>query len=174
MNTTTDLPDSSLLDVSALACHEKHAVIFQRWADLAIGEHFVLGNNHDPVGLYFVFAERFPNLFRWEYLERGPGGVKIKITRLAPSSAAAAAAAGQVGCESVRKDGPALNLREMSAAAATVRLLAALQDLPPTGSLRAILDHLPENLAPECDAQGVAHRAHQQADGSWLISVTRR
>src|SRR5690554_3374439 len=91
MNTTTDhssSPDSAIdlgrahFDVRPISCRQKHALIFQRWAALAPGEHFVLINDHDPVPLYYQFAGQFPDAFAWEYLLAGPDEFHVKITRL--------------------------------------------------------------------------------------------
>ena len=94
----TEQNDRSLFDVREISCSEKHALIFARWAELAVGAHFVLINHHDPVPLYRQFAATFPEAFTWEYLERSPEKVQIKITRLTASPANAVVAPFSGGC----------------------------------------------------------------------------
>ena len=99
MNSLPTEPDAAVtFDVREISCREKHALIFARWAKLAIGAHFVLVNDHDPAPLYYQFAGMFPDAFLWEYLERGPGQFQIKITRLAASPANAAVFPPGGGC----------------------------------------------------------------------------
>ena len=85
MNQTTDTIDLTRFDVRRIPCQAKHAQIFQRWADLPIGGHFVLINDHDPVPLYYQFEAQFRGAFAWEYLVDGPTEFHVKITRLAVS-----------------------------------------------------------------------------------------
>ena len=79
--------DLTHFDVRAIPCRAKHAQIFQRWADLPVGGHFVLINDHDPVPLYYQFEALFRGAFTWEYLVDGPTEFHVKITRLAPCKA---------------------------------------------------------------------------------------
>ena len=66
----------------------KHGQIFQRWLDLAVGDFFVLVNDHDPVPLYYQFTAQFPGAFNWEYLVRGPEEFQVRITKVAAVVAA--------------------------------------------------------------------------------------
>lgn len=86
MNTATS--DLTYLDVRPIPCREKHAKIFRHWDSLAVGEHFVLVNDHDPVPLRYQFAAQYPDAFSWEYLASGPEEFQVKITRLRSSNAA--------------------------------------------------------------------------------------
>ncbi len=88
MNTTDPTSDPSLFDVRKIPCRTKHPLIFQRWADLPIGSHFILVNDHEPRPLYYQFAAEFPGVFVWETLVRGPEEFHVKITKLAPVAAA--------------------------------------------------------------------------------------
>ena len=94
----TETNDPTHFDVREISCREKHALIFQRWAGLAVGAHFVLVNDHDPVPLHDQFAGQFPGAFTWEYLERGPEEFQVKITRLAVSPTNAAVTPPGGGC----------------------------------------------------------------------------
>ena len=75
---------SSLFDVRSIPCRVKHAQIFQRWAGLPPGGHFVLVNDHEPKPLYYQFAAEFPGAFAWESLVRSPEEFHVKITKLGP------------------------------------------------------------------------------------------
>lgn len=71
------------LDVRGLRKPDKHPRIFERFEALAVGESFVLVNNHEPVHLRAEFDTDHPEEFDWEYLQRGPEQWRIRITRLA-------------------------------------------------------------------------------------------
>jgi uncharacterized protein (DUF2249 family) len=85
MNQTSTTIDLTHFDVRRIPCRAKHAQIFQRWADLPVGGHFVLINDHDPVPLYYQFLALFRDAFTWEYLVDGPMEFHVKITRIAIS-----------------------------------------------------------------------------------------
>jgi uncharacterized protein (DUF2249 family) len=69
------------LDVRSLRKPEKHPTIFASYADLAVGESFVLVNNHDPRHLHDEFESDHPGGYGWEYLEKGPVW-RIRISKL--------------------------------------------------------------------------------------------
>lgn len=69
------------LDVRQLPKPDKHPTIFATYAALAVGESFVLVNNHDPKHLRAEFDADHPGSFGWEYLERGPAW-RIRISKL--------------------------------------------------------------------------------------------
>lgn len=70
------------LDVRALRKPDKHPTIFATYDNLAVGEAFVLINNHDPKHLRDEFEADQPNSFGWEYVERGPEVWRIRISKL--------------------------------------------------------------------------------------------
>ena len=74
--------DPALFDVRRIPCRVKHAQIFQRWADLPVGGHFILVNDHDPVPLFYQFSAEWPGAFTWEHLVKGPEEFRVKITKL--------------------------------------------------------------------------------------------
>jgi uncharacterized protein (DUF2249 family) len=86
-------------DVRNIPCRVKHSQIFQRWTELPVGSHFVLINDHDPVPLHYQFLAQFPGAFWWDYLARGPEEFRIKITRVAESSAPISAPFPTASCE---------------------------------------------------------------------------
>ncbi len=75
-------PDGSRrVDVRHLPTGEKHPTIFGAFDRLAVGEAFVLLNDHDPRPLRFQFDAQRPGRFTWEYLEEGPEEWSIRISR---------------------------------------------------------------------------------------------
>ncbi|MCF8565326.1 DUF2249 domain-containing protein [Alicyclobacillus tolerans] len=62
--------------------HLKHKVIFETFDGLNPGETMLLVNDHDPVPLQYQFKLERPDLFTWEYIERGPEWFRIKIGRV--------------------------------------------------------------------------------------------
>jgi uncharacterized protein (DUF2249 family) len=74
------MPETEL-DVRPLRKPEKHPTIFASYADLAVGESFVLVNNHDPKHLHDEFEADHPGSYGWEYLEKGPVW-RIRISKL--------------------------------------------------------------------------------------------
>ena len=70
------------LDVRQLRKPDKHPTIFTACAALAVGESFVLVNNHDPKHLRAEFEVDYPGSYGWEYLEKGPEAWRIGITKL--------------------------------------------------------------------------------------------
>jgi uncharacterized protein (DUF2249 family) len=57
-------------------------LILRTWRELAVGDYFILLNDHDPVPLYYQFSAEFPGAFTWEHLEKGPADFRVKITKL--------------------------------------------------------------------------------------------
>ena len=82
-----------ILDGRAIPCSVKHGLIIQRWLDLAVGDHFVLRNDHDPVRMREKFSAEWPEAFTWEHLQNGPDEFRVKITKLKAIAAPDAATA---------------------------------------------------------------------------------
>ncbi|MDN5771947.1 MAG: DUF2249 domain-containing protein, partial [Microlunatus sp.] len=85
------MPDSSIdtaapgvpeLDVRSLRKPEKHPAIFATYHALAVGESFLLINDHDPRHLRDEFEVDYPGGYAWDYLRREPRDWQIKITKL--------------------------------------------------------------------------------------------
>jgi uncharacterized protein (DUF2249 family) len=87
------------MDVRPIPCSIKHGLILKTWFDLAVGDYFILLNDHDPIPLRYQFQAEFGEAFRWEYLERGPEDFRVKITKVQelPQGAEAAVAGGCSG-----------------------------------------------------------------------------
>ena len=73
-----------VFDVRPIPCNVKHGQIFQRCRDLAVGQFFVLLNDHDPKPLWYQLDQEFKDTFSWEYLERGPEDFRVRITKVKP------------------------------------------------------------------------------------------
>lgn len=163
-------------DVRTIACRQKHALIFQRWAVLEPGEHFVLVNDHDPVPLYYQFAGQFPDAFSWEYLLAGPDEFQVKITRLKATPAPVSRPtlppwppAGNRRAEQFVE----VDARGLEPPEPMTRILVALEALPTEGVIRARTDRRPIHLLAELDARRVRHESEEQPDGTWIITLRR-
>jgi len=101
MNPSTEnlIGADRVMDVRAIPCSVKHSLIVQAWLQLAVGDHFILFNDHDPVPLRYQFAAQWPDTFTWEHLVNLPGEARVKVTKLkalgAPVAAIATACGGQ-------------------------------------------------------------------------------
>ena len=73
-----------VMDVRPIPCSIKHKLILKNWFNLAVGEYFILLNDHDPVPLRYQFEAEFPGAFTWDYVERGPEDFRVKITKVSP------------------------------------------------------------------------------------------
>lgn len=82
------MPDAEL-DARVLPKPEKHKTIFASFAKLAVGEYFVLINDHEPEPLRQEFEREHPGSYGWEYLEKGQerGAIwRTKISRLSSTA----------------------------------------------------------------------------------------
>lgn len=174
MNQTSDTIDLTHFDVREIPCREKHARIFSRWTALAVGQHFVLINDHDPVPLYYQFAGQFPGAFSWEYLMAGPEEYQVKITRLAESPASAAIAPPAFrGCQGAKTATAELDTRGLEPPEPLLRIIEAAEALGGGGVLLARTDRRPLHLYPELDARNIRHTSEEQTDGSWITKLQR-
>src|SRR5699024_6484114 len=73
------------LDVRADIPARRHELIFETYHGLAVGDAFVLVNDHDPKPLYYQFAAEQTGRFTWEALEEGPEGGRARTGRIAPA-----------------------------------------------------------------------------------------
>jgi uncharacterized protein (DUF2249 family) len=172
---------NAVFDVRPIPGRVKHAQIFQRWSDLPVGQFFILLNDHDPVPLRYQFEAEFTNAFSWEYLERGPEEFRVKITKLEPTSPvhlAASAPRSSVTATRPTSAGTVINVQEIDVRGfeppePLIRILDALESLPPGFTLRATTDREPCHLFGEAEQRGFRHDCHEQPDGSWITALTR-
>ena|ERR1044071_3681427 len=87
---TTQIPNligsDKVMDVRPIPCSIKHGLIIKTWLDLAVGDHFILLNDHDPVPLYYQFSAQWPGAFTWEHLVKSEEEFRVKITKLVATS----------------------------------------------------------------------------------------
>lgn len=173
MNQTTQTSDPAAFDARRVPCRVKHAQIFQRWAELPVGGHFVLINDHDPVPLYYQFQALFPEAFEWEYLVDGPTEFQVRITRLRATPCAAPPPPprrpGMIRADTVRE----LDLRGLEPPEPMIRILNQLEVTPPGGSFRARTERQPIHLFPELAVRGASHACESASDGGWITTITR-
>lgn len=72
-----------VLDVRTIPPAQRHPMIFQRFAALAVDEAFVLVNDHDPKPLYYQLNFEHSGQLGWDYLEQGPAVWRVRISRTA-------------------------------------------------------------------------------------------
>jgi len=71
-----------LIDVRQIPPRDRHPLIFQTFDNLALGEAFVLVNDHDPRPLYYQFLHERADQFTWNYLEQGPEVWRVEIGKV--------------------------------------------------------------------------------------------
>ncbi|MGH9689886.1 MAG: DUF2249 domain-containing protein [Candidatus Acidiferrales bacterium] len=77
------------LDLREVPRPQRHPLVFAKLDALAVGESFVLVNDHDPVPLSRQIEDLRPGQAAWEYIQRGPDIFRIRIRRTASSNASA-------------------------------------------------------------------------------------
>lgn len=167
-----------LFDVRPIPCRIKHGLIFQRWLDLPVGDHFVLLNDHDPVPLRYQFEAEFPGAVSWEYLERGPDDFRVKITKVRATIGVKAIPAGCAPPPPLAPNPAADGVVEVDARGLEppeplIRILDALETLPAGNALRARTDREPCHLFGEAVQRGFRHESEVQSDGSWVTLLHR-
>lgn len=170
--------DDNVFDVRPLPGRTKHAQIFQRWFDLEVGQSFILLNDHDPIPLYYQFAAEFPEAFMWNYLERGPEEFRVKITKIKVVSGAAPqppapASLTPASTPALKRGAHEIDVRGLEPPEPLIRILDALEVLPPGATLRACTDREPCHLFGEAEQRGFRHECSAQPDGSWVTLLTR-
>ena len=78
---------SGELDLRRIPPPQRHALIFQKFDALAIGDSLHLINDHNPVPLNRQIDSMRQGQASWEYLQRGPEIFRIRIRRIAPPEA---------------------------------------------------------------------------------------
>lgn len=78
---------TKLLDVRPLVCGQRHALIFDTFENLAVGEVFEFINDHDPKPLYHQLVQRYGDQVGWQYIERGPEVWRLAVSRIAAGEA---------------------------------------------------------------------------------------
>ncbi|HEU5078443.1 MAG TPA: DUF2249 domain-containing protein [Opitutaceae bacterium] len=165
---------SKVFDVRLIPGRVKHAQIFQRWFDLAVGDYFILLNDHDPVPLRYQFTAEFPDAFSWEYLEKGPEEFRVKIAKFrALGDPAAKTVVTSPQPSRIAADVREIDARGLEPPEPLIRILDALESLPAATRLRAITDREPCHLFGEATQRGFRYDCNEQSDGSWLTVLER-
>lgn len=71
------------LFVPALAPAMKHPTVLKKFDSLAVGESFLLINDHDPIPLFYEMKAEKGEIFDWHKVEDGPEVWKVEITKTA-------------------------------------------------------------------------------------------
>lgn len=169
---------TKVFDVRPIPGRVKHALIFQRWLELAVGDYFVLLNDHDPVPLRYQFEGQFGGAFAWEYLEKGPVEFRVKITKRQAVSGHGPATSAPPPAKSIAAPVAAggqqeIDVRGLEPPEPLVRILDALEALPANTTLRAHTDREPCHLFGEAEQRGFDSDCQEQPDGSWVTVLTR-
>jgi uncharacterized protein (DUF2249 family) len=72
------------IDLRLLRRAERHPLVFDAFDGLAVGESFVILNDHDPHPLRMQMDQLREGEMSWEYVERGPVTFRVRVTRVAP------------------------------------------------------------------------------------------
>ena len=95
-------------DLRTLAPYQRHELAFSSFDALDVGQAFEFINDHEPRGLLIQMAELRPDGFDWQVMERAPGALRIRVTKLdAPRPEAGQAPAQASGCCSCSCSGKA-------------------------------------------------------------------
>lgn len=71
----------AFIDVRTIQPRERHPKIFAMANDLAVGDSFVIVNDHDPRPLHYQLQAEYPGQFSWTYLESGPVVWRVQLGR---------------------------------------------------------------------------------------------
>jgi uncharacterized protein (DUF2249 family)/quercetin dioxygenase-like cupin family protein len=83
--TDSSVGHSEELDLCQVPRPQRHALVFERFDSLALGESFTLISDHNPVLLNRELDNTRPGQAAWERLNRGPIKYRIRIRRVAPA-----------------------------------------------------------------------------------------
>jgi len=79
-------PRGRTLDLRQTPRERRHSTVFYAFDNLALGESFLLVNDHDPQPLRAQMEQLRPGELTWEYEVQGPYEFQIKVSRVANSS----------------------------------------------------------------------------------------
>jgi uncharacterized protein (DUF2249 family) len=82
-------PLVSQIDLREISTAARHAMVFDRFAEMQPGQTLELTNDHDPLPLSAQLEVRSPGQFSWEYLESGPQVWRVAIAKRAQTVAKA-------------------------------------------------------------------------------------
>ncbi|AOS62242.1 DUF2249 domain-containing protein [Actinoalloteichus hymeniacidonis] len=73
----------SELDLRQLREPDQYPTVFARYAELPVGDAFVVVADRDPARLHEEFELEHPDSHSWEYREQGPSVWRVRIGKLA-------------------------------------------------------------------------------------------
>lgn len=85
-NTDTPASESRELDVRAVPPPRRHALVFDAYAQLAVGESLTVINDHEPRGLKDEFDREFAGAFSWDPLPKVAQEYRVRITKRASTA----------------------------------------------------------------------------------------
>ena len=80
---TTENPTQAFIDVRIVPPGQRHPRIFSMANALAVGDAFIIINDHDPKPLHYQLQAEYPGQFSWTYLESGPDVWRVELGRQA-------------------------------------------------------------------------------------------
>lgn len=81
---TATAENNLAIDVRVIPHAQRHPLIFGALEALTPGKALEVTADHDPRPLHHHLDTRYPGLFGWSYLERGPDVWRVEIERLKP------------------------------------------------------------------------------------------
>lgn len=82
-----DSPAEQSIDVRQIAKPDRHRLIFERYAQLAVGARLLLVSDHEPKNLHSEFTRDHPGTHRWQSEQLPDGGWQVVLTKLASTPA---------------------------------------------------------------------------------------
>lgn len=81
-------PRGQEIDLRNTPHPRRHGIIFSAFDTLALGESFILVNDHDPQPLRVQMDLLRAGELNWEYVLKAPENFRVRISRVAPPRAA--------------------------------------------------------------------------------------
>ncbi len=179
----TSQPDI-LIDVRVIPPRSKHATIFNEWQSLEEERSLLLVNDHDPLPLYYQFAAEYVGHFQWEYLERGPGVWRVRITKgdfrdpgFTPDRKMQKPRSEPIvlrtGCST--PEPLVLDVRPIfeKGGSPCNAIESAVERLQPGQPFILLVPFEPHPLFAKLGQQGFSHTSRQVSDGSWRVEFKR-
>lgn len=79
----TEREDDVILNIPVVEPQQKHALIFNVFETLRVGDSFIIHNDHDPKPVSYQLKATHGDVFEWEYLQQGPQWWDIRVTKKA-------------------------------------------------------------------------------------------
>ena len=149
-------PVDGVLDVRGTRKPDKHPTIFAAYDALAVGESFVLVNDHDPKHLRQEFDRDYGPGYGWEYVNKERRDWRIRINKRASTA-----------LPRVLADTGAIAAEEPAAGGAMFSLQMRERDLDSNVIALAADGEIAEHWGPDVDVL-----IHVIAGSGWLTTET--